>query len=87
MGNRRNRNTNIVTLILIKFTMHCYRKSFDTNKFNDIIFFKVQKGNKEKLKAYAMLKGFKTENEYLSYLVNEQMKKDSEKLSIPTNDQ
>lgn len=61
------------------------RKKLGITKYNkkyiEIINLMVPKGTKEKLKAYALIKGFKDENEFINHLIKEELQKDNEKLN------
>lgn len=60
------------------------QKEMGINKINrkhiEILSIVLPKGTKDKLKAYAIIKGFKNENEFINHLVNEELKKDQEKM-------
>lgn len=43
-----------------------------------LIYITVTKEKAEQLKAYALIKGFKNENEFIAHLINEELQKDNE---------
>ena len=50
-------------------------------KFHELIQVIVPKGARQKLKAYALIKGYRNEGELISYLINEELKKDNDKMN------
>lgn len=50
-------------------------------KFHELIQVIVPKGAKQQLKAYALIKGYRNEGELISYLINEELKKDNDKMN------
>lgn len=50
-------------------------------KFHEIIQVIVPKGARQQLKAYALIKGYRNEGELISYLINEELKKDNDKMN------
>ena len=70
-------SANIILITILFYLL----KNLKGDKFNEYIMFKVNKGERDKLKAYALIKGFKNENEYIEHLVKEELKKDQEKLN------
>lgn len=50
-------------------------------KFHELIQVIVPKGARQQLKAYALIKGYRNEGELISYLINEELKKDNDKMN------
>lgn len=50
-------------------------------KFHELIQVIVPKGAKQQLKAYALIKGYRNEGEFISYLISEELKKDKNKMN------
>lgn len=50
-------------------------------KFHELIQVIVPKGTRQQLKAYALIKGYRNEGELISYLINEELKKDNDKMN------
>lgn len=50
-------------------------------KFHELIQVIVPKGARQQLKAYALIKGYRNEGELISYLINEELKKDNNKMN------
>lgn len=57
------------------------RKMLGLNKYNEALTLIVPKGYKEKLKSIANLKGFPTESDYILDIIEEEIKKNQEKLN------
>lgn len=50
-------------------------------KFHELIQVIVPKGARQQLKVYALIKGYRNEGELISYLINEELKKDNDKMN------
>ncbi|WP_297031166.1 hypothetical protein [uncultured Eubacterium sp.] len=50
-------------------------------KFHELIQVIVPKGSRQQLKAYALIKGYRNEGELISHLINEELRKDNEKMN------
>lgn len=50
-------------------------------KFHELIQVIVPKGARQQLKAYALIKGYRNEGELISYLINEELKKNNDKMN------
>ena len=70
----------IIFLVTYKVLEYVQFKKYGKTKYHELITFAVPKGTKEKLKAYAVIKGFKNESDFISELINKEIQKDNEKL-------
>ena len=75
----------ILWLILIPIMLKISRKKQGIEnynpKFHELIQVIVPKGARQQLKAYALIKGYRNEGELISYLINEELKKDNDKMN------
>lgn len=70
------------TTVLTFFLLERKRlKKIGLDKYHEIIQIVAPKGTTEKLKAYALIKGYKNEQELIAKLINDEIIKDSEKLN------
>lgn len=72
--------TLIVFVILVIMSRRELRKK-GLDKYHEVIQIIAPKGTREKLKAYALIKGYKDEQELIAKLINDEIIKDSEKLN------
>lgn len=56
-------------------------KRIGADKWHEVLKIAVPKGTCEKLKAYALLKGYKSESEFIANLIDKEIQKDREKLN------
>ena len=72
----------IIEIIIITVLYKVNRKKQGlenyNRKYHDLIHIVIPKGAKDKLKAYALIKGFNNENELIAHLINEELRKDNE---------
>lgn len=76
--------SNIITLsafIIIYIMAKLELKKIGLDKYHEVIKIVSPKGTKEKLKAYALIKGYKNEQELIAKLINDEIIKDNEKLN------
>ena len=76
--------SNIITIsafILIYIISKLEMKKLGLDKYHELIKIVAPKGTREKLKAYALIKGYKDEQELIAKLINDEIIKDSEKLN------
>lgn len=76
--------SNIITIsafILIYIISKLEVKKLGLDKYHELIKIVAPKGTREKLKAYALIKGYKDEQELIAKLINDEIIKDSEKLN------
>ena len=69
-----------VALFFVLIMQNKVLKNLQSEKENTI-YIKATKDVKEKLKAYALIKGYKNEAEYISALLEKEILKDQEKLN------
>lgn len=69
-----------VALFFVLIMQNKVLKNLQSEKENTINI-KATKDTKEKLKAYALIKGYKNEAEYISALLEKEILKDKEKLN------
>ena len=69
-----------VALFFVLIIQNKALKNLQSEKENTINI-KATKDTKEKLKAYALIKGYKNEAEYISALLEKEILKDKEKLN------
>lgn len=66
----------IFTYIFVKKS----REKIGLDKYHEIINIVVQKGTTEKLRAYALIKGYKNEQQLIAKLIADEIQKDNDKL-------
>lgn len=69
-----------IALFFVLIMQNKVLKNLQSEKENTI-YIKATKDVKEKLKAYALIKGYKNEAEYISALLEKEILKDQEKLN------
>lgn len=69
-----------IALFFVLIMQNKVLKNLQSEKENTI-YIKATKDVKEKLKAYALIKGYKNETEYISALLEKEILKDQEKLN------
>lgn len=69
-----------IALFFVLIMQNKVLKNLQREKENTI-YIKATKDVKEKLKAYALIKGYKNEAEYISALLEKEILKDQEKLN------
>ena len=76
--------SNVIILsafILIYIISKLEMKKLGLDKYHEVIKIVAPKGTAEKLRAYALIKGYKNEQELIAKLINDEIIKDSEKLN------
>lgn len=66
--------------IFIYFIVKKSRKKIGIDKYHELLNIVVPKGTVEKLRAYALIKGYKNEQQLIAKLIADEIEKDKDKL-------
>ena len=66
----------LLTVVFIKIV----KGKLNVDKYHENILLTVPKGTREKLRAYALIKGYKNEQQLIAKLIADEVQKDNDKL-------
>lgn len=66
----------LLTVVFVKIV----KGKLNVDKYNENIILTVPKGTREKLRAYALIKGYKNEQQLIEKLIADEIQKDNDKL-------
>lgn len=66
--------------LLTAFLGKIIKGNLNIDKYHENILLTVPKGTREKLRAYAMIKGYKNEQQLIAKLIADEIQKDNDKL-------
>ena len=66
--------------IFTYFTIKKSREKIGIDKYHELLNIVVPKGTVEKLRAYALIKGYKNEQQLIAKLIADEIEKDKDKL-------
>ncbi len=70
----------LMIYLLTAFLGKIIKGNLNIDKYHENILLTVPKGTREKLRAYAMIKGYKNEQQLIAKLIADEIQKDNDKL-------
>ena len=70
----------LMIYLLTAFLGKIIKGNLNIDKYHENILLTVPKGTREKLRAYAMIKGYKNEQQLIAKLIADEIQKDTDKL-------
>lgn len=70
----------LMIYLLTAFLGKIIKGNLNIDKYHENILLTVPKGTREKLRAYALIKGYKNEQQLIAKLIADEIQKDNDKL-------
>lgn len=70
----------LMIYLLTAFLGKIIKGNLNIDKYHENILLTVPKGTREKLRAYALIKGYKNEQQLIAKLIADEIEKDNDKL-------
>ncbi len=70
----------LMIYLLTAFIGKIIKGNLNIDKYHENILLTVPKGTREKLRAYALIKGYKNEQQLIAKLIADEIQKDNDKL-------
>ena len=70
----------LMIYLLTSFLGKIIKGNLSIDKYHENILLTVQKGTREKLRAYALIKGYKNEQQLIEKIIDDEIQKDNDKL-------